>query len=488
VSDARSSERGEVVLEPSAGVWPAMVALSWDRVRRDPSALTFRAALNLPTDRPVIASGHQATLWHPGILAKRMALAAAADSREMPAGRAGAAWVVVDQDDEDTGSIARPIRRADGVWIRKQHRWCGALPGIASGSRPACEPREVERTPPTRAPQDPATEADPWCASVDRALASLRRFAHESSLARQVTVATSALLAESFPQEREPTIVYASDLERTARFVELVERMAREPEACVRAYNAAVRAHPESGLRELIGDEVQDRWELPLWWLAPGKPRARVFAEDLQPVPNHTPPADGSHRRLAPRAILMTGLLRSAGCDLFIHGLGGGIYDKACEAWFAAWRPDDRLAPAAVVTATLRLPLATGPAPSPQEVTRTAWRARSARHNPRALDLDQARRDDARQREKQRLVDDIANLPRKSRCRREAYLRLLDWIEMYREANVAAIAAAAASAAQARAAFESRSVVNDRTWAFVLHEHETLARLRDVIAEKFGRG
>ena len=33
----------------------------------------------------------------------------------------------------------------------------------------------------------------------------------------------------------------------------------------------------------------------------------------------------------------MTGLMRLAGCDLFIHGTGGGAYDLVTEEWLGSW-------------------------------------------------------------------------------------------------------------------------------------------------------
>src|SRR5205823_2691827 len=150
---------------------------------------------------------------------------------------------------------------------------------------------------------------------------------------------------------------------------------------------AAVAWHPTVGIRPLLADEVQDRWELPLWWLPPGREREHVYAEDLGRIPI---------AELAPKALMMTGLMRLAGCDLFIHGLGAaGLvepgrvvegYDVITGEWLAAWLgPEASIAPIVMVTASFLLPLLDRPLPTLHDSARATWLAHHARHDPIAL-------------------------------------------------------------------------------------------------------
>src|SRR6185295_16354495 len=121
-----------------------------------------------------------------------------------------------------------------------------------------------------------------------------------------------------------------SELHKHGVFSELLDRMRADRAACTLAYNRAVARHPSAHVRPLI--EEPGRTELPLWRMPDqqGRPRLPVFASDL-------PGLDPS--RLAPRALLMTALVRLEACYLFIHGTGGGQYDRITEAWLSGWLP-----------------------------------------------------------------------------------------------------------------------------------------------------
>ena len=69
-----------------------------------------RAALDLPASGPIVAGGHQPVPWHPGILAKRIAVTTLAR-------RTGAVAidVVIDQHAGDFGLIEVPCRRSTRI-------------------------------------------------------------------------------------------------------------------------------------------------------------------------------------------------------------------------------------------------------------------------------------------------------------------------------------------------------------------------------------
>src|SRR5579864_8908961 len=96
----------EITVRPEASTWGGLLR---SRAPVDGRAQRFPEELGLPGDRPVIMSGHQAQVWHPGILAKLMAARSAAKLSA-----AAVAWLVVDQDDHEPWEIRYPVRRGDG--------------------------------------------------------------------------------------------------------------------------------------------------------------------------------------------------------------------------------------------------------------------------------------------------------------------------------------------------------------------------------------
>ncbi len=444
-----------VVVEPALDRW---VELARRRRRAiDDEALAFRGQLGLPVDRPVVMTGHQATWWHPGILAKFLAVEIACD-----AGEAASAWIVPDQDEASHSRLAAPVRAAQGE--ADAARLVKALlavapqpgPGVAAACVPASAPL------PLRWPGEPALECVRQGAeAIVEALGATR--AQANTAAEQVAEALR-LLASDVVELAPP--LYASRLSQTTLMQQLIERMGADPEACAVAYNEAVAAHPEAGLTLLR--KRGPVWELPLWRLQRGFPRERVFADQLGTIP----PAE-----LAPRAICMTGLLRLAGCDLFVHGLGGKRYDGAAEAWIRRWL-GKTLAPLAVVSATLPLPLDSDEPLREKDVQRAVQRAHAAQHNPGLVG------DGTAQAHKLALVQRIRQLKEAGRHAeaRDLFREMHDLLLEHRLSHAQAIAQLEAEAQRLRARFASLDVVRDRTWAFPLHPTESLQRLRRAIA------
>ena len=129
--------------------------------------------------------------------------------------------------------------------------------------------------------------------------------------------------------------------------------MVRDPVTCADSYNQAVSLVPGAGVASLRVDS--DRVELPLWWLRWDRPRQRVFAIrdrqekqgadrwqfattdgpiELGRLGDRAVAAERQGERSptpAPRALLLTGLVRQYFADWFVHGTGGGNYDRITE-------------------------------------------------------------------------------------------------------------------------------------------------------------
>lgn len=446
--------RESLTIQPEPARWRELI-----RQNTSDEARGFRAQLGLPTDRPIIMAGHHTQLWHPGVVAKYLAADAAA-------GRTGAgvAWLMVDQDRSGSVPVRYPVVDADGRLAVREVAISNTSRAATASERTSADLRE------------PACVA----AGLDRIGAALSRHAGEKTFARQIAAAISDLLRPLLLHAPSPTTIFATELCRTSLFGDLVARMARDPESCCRTYNAAVARHPSARMRALIADEVQDRFELPLWHLPPGAARRHVYAEDLPSIPVH---------ELAPKALFMTGLLRLAGCDLFIHGLGAGASDDAHEGydhitgeWLSAWLGIEPSLPApiTVVTATRYLPLSIPEPPTPAAAARAVWLAHAAAHNPHII------RDGYFDDAKRRLVLQIAAAAHAQRV--QLYRQMHALLDDYRRTHAADLDAIRGRAAAMQARLASAPIAFDRTWAFPLYPDHVLTALRDEIDAAFGLG
>ena len=436
----------DLVIEPSASGWRNLI-----RFEPTDTQQTLRRELGLPADQPVLMSGHQATLWGPGILAKWIACVEGARALG-----AHAAWLVADLDSGDASEVRYPARDEHGA----------PRPGLAR-----LEPgRDAgERAKPT-ANQAPIHVDGHVPDAVHDIADALRAHEGETDAARQ---AHGALADLASPIVTAPSSVFARELSGTTLFAGLVERMRDEPDACARAYNDAVSRYPESGVRPLVVTDDSRGVELPLWVLTPLGGRRRATADDLH---------NTVVTSLAPRALLLTAIVRLGACELFIHGTGGGKYDKVTEDWVESWL-GRRLAPAAVVTATVLPDVAGVDLGAGEAGDRAAWRAHAARHNPAILGDDEA---GASKRDLLARIDaarDAGGDPGPH------YRRLHEMLAAYRTRHAAEIENLADEAARlqgiAAGTRRGAQIARDRTLAFPFVPRDRLITLRDAIRERF---
>lgn len=418
-------------------------------------ALRFRRELGIEITGPVVMTGHQPGFWHAGILAKYLAARAIADRTA-----SGLAWCVPDMDPIDPGLVRRPVGNDEptsrGKWKAEESSllaWTG-LPRVGRLSEPTLLVPTGARAPGVPVGDPPS--------GFERAVELLDRFRGETTVARQVWRAHAALLGTRSGLAADTPVVYATELARTSLFRGLVDRMRADPAACVHHYNESAEKHPESGIRPLLPAESPGQAELPLWRIEPGAPRRAVRAEDLDAID----PA-----RLAPRALLFTGILRLAGCELFLHGTGGGVYDRVTEDWFGGWI-GETLPRAGVVSATALLDLGV-PEVSREELARAEWRAHHAGHTPAMLG------DDPGQAEKDRCLERIRSGDRAERA--VAFAEMQGVLERARRRGGARMEQFEQEARDVRAALADASIANDRGWPWMLHTEETLGALRDEI-------
>ncbi|MFM7050728.1 MAG: hypothetical protein ACKOYN_01145 [Planctomycetota bacterium] len=370
-----------------------------------------RLELGLPTDRPIVMTGHQAGVWHAGIAEKFLFGAEIA-------ARAGAALVhvVVDHDLNDASLVAYPALVA-GRLARL------ALERSPRGAGPNALRRPVRTMRSERAHEVPV-EIEPALARIESAVAAERG---RANLAMQMAHAANALLGPSVPVSHT---LGATQLARTT-FADMLRARFEGSRA---AYNAAVAG-------ERIAPVAAD--EVPFWTLD-------AKAGTRAPLVGSAAPG----ALLAPRALALTAIARSAACDLFIHGTGGARYDRAMEAWMSSVLgapARGTLAPMAVATATRLAPLARfvpafDPAATPDAL--------------RALEQDPFG-DDGRT--KRALRAAIAGTRAEKRA---AFVSMRRAIERARAERATELNALRARVAANRDASAAHALATDRTWPF----------------------
>ncbi len=414
------------------------------------------ATLDLPAGR-LMATGHQAQLWHPGILAKDIAMDLAAERQD-----AQRLHVIVDQDTNDAFRLDVPHVVDDELLVRSI-MLADQKPGVPTGFQP---PAEIHRL---------KQRLVDLASSVTSALSeSLTDLPECGSLAEQV----AAVLARiKRPYAGDVPVMMVSDLAGLPVFEQVVTRMLNDAQRCAGTYNQAVLQLPEAGMTPLVVS--RDFVELPLWAVGWNEPRRRVFADlaDTEPlfVYDDGEPIDRERVTLLPRALLLTAVMRSALCDLFIHGTGGLVYDRVTEAWWQSWT-GETLAPMAGVTADLFLGL-DAPVADQADLGRAVWRRHHLPHNlDRVLNLG-----GEAVREKHDLLTHM-NDDRDLVRRRKAFSRIHQINRELVGLHPGAMASADHDLHVTRTGVKNARIAHRRDWCFALYPPDSLIALRARVA------
>jgi len=362
------------------------------RTRVTSAAASFAEALGLALPRPwpgtgpLIGTGHQPFLFHPGIWTKHLLI-----------GRLGAHLPAL--------SMAVDCDTAEDV---------GAdVPALAGGLRIVRETLlRAEPDVPYEALAAPA--APEWRAFLDRVDARLQTLPHHgvhevfSGFSRRTAELAAPDLGGFLTLARrlhEGPRPYAelpvSRLTTMPEFRLFVIHILRDAERFADAYNRHLDGYRE---RHNVRTAAQPfpnlsrdgpRIELPFWIIRSGRRRplfaergagrVSVFAggEAVAAVPARGEPSGLDEIEIRPKALALTAFKRICVVDLFVHGVGGARYDRVTDA---VVREFFHLEPPAyaVVTSTLHLPLSEF---DPSEERETLQRRLLAlRHNPeRAL-------------------------------------------------------------------------------------------------------
>lgn len=349
-----------------------------------------RAAIVGHPDRPIIVTGHQPELIHPGVWAKYVVAHRFATS-------VSGEWVdlVADNDAPGTATISVPTVR-DGAAGVVQVRWTGAAAGVP-----------FERiTPEVGRPLDEFVAelrglGDTWwdASLMPRIVDNWHRTGTRVSPA-MFRAARKAVDAIPNIRGREIRISaswggpWLFDLVQNAREFALV-------------YNSALARHrAERGIlntRHPMPDLLvtADRVELPVWAIRGSDRRRRLFVTDrggtmrvfandevVADISRDQPPralkndgpCDVGEWSLRPRALALTLWARLLLADLFVHGIGGAIYDRITDRIITNYYGLEPPRIACVsATITMELPRT---ATTPADVARLQALLRDRRWNP----------------------------------------------------------------------------------------------------------
>jgi hypothetical protein len=359
---------GELLSEPPYAVWAALtrsnarLAAGWDfevcgvpiaearaEARREclDLAAGYSARLGVPVAEVegepelVVVTGHQPEIYHPGIWVKEFLLQRLADETG-----AAAIDLVVDSDGFDSVGVHSPCLRPE-VGVCRSYLAVGTADGCYA--RAAVPPlADIERFREAGAEQLATLPSPSIARHFDRFCALLAEAAVDAGdLGELVTFARRRYEAEVGTDYLELPVTSMAGSRSFAGFVAHIARDARRfaevYDRSLAAYRAMTgtrsAAQPFPDLR-VDGDLV----ELPLWHLGEGRttvwvrtgqrPEIVVDGATIASLDSCDTAADTLARsplRPAPKALLLTLFARTLVADLFIHGIGGGRYDRVTD-------------------------------------------------------------------------------------------------------------------------------------------------------------
>lgn len=429
----QDSLKPTVQLLPEVERWPSDFQAPTNK-----ALLALRAQLDLPTDRSIVASGHQPIVFHPGIVAKLIAL-------DHVAKRSGSAsiWIVPDQDVVDPVLMRTPTIE-DGFLAERMIR-LGVESNLNAPSA-ALPAIEINQDLP-----EPLAEIASW----------LMGYEHEASIAKQFASATIGYLCEQLDLE-QPTLIYASELIASGAGSALIDAMLGEPRTAAALYNQSVEQYPDAGVRPL--QIAEKSVELPLWRVE-GHARTQVIVRDGESF---------DRSNLMPTGLLMTAIMRSQLCELFIHGLGGYEYDQITEHLIRNWRGEE-LAPAVGASATMTIEHTSDhDIPEPAQA---AWIAHHAKHDPAMLGDQQAA---AQKAELVQAINSAKAYGNRNKAA-ELFAQMQSLLQDMRSSNSQTLEQLESDTQNARRASRSKELAEDRTWGFPFYNEWQLQSLKDEV-------
>jgi hypothetical protein len=523
-------EDGGILAVPPLADWPALALANhlclaefkrraapadfWDRQARgaaESAAGAFHQRFGLAPfpaspEGIRIVTGHQPDLFHPGVWIKNFAARALANKL---GGRA--LNLIVDTDLVKTTALRVPNARTGQVdWMP----FDAAAPPMPYEERPIGDPQFFSSFPARVAPLLPgASTLLPriWNADIrarePRASESTRmeQGAGGAPLLGEALVVMRHRAEARWDCHQGETLL--SLVASTPGFIRLAHDLFAQLPRFLAVHNAALaqyqmRRRVRGRNRPLPELQQDGDWlEAPFWiWRAGETVRRRLFVQrvkdrlrlaaaidnGLERLPLELPAgghwnlqwaswrqAAGDGWKIRPRALITTLYARLFLADLFIHGLGGGLYDEITDDII---RNFFGLEPPAyvILTATLRLTDPNPPA-TPTNVHELRRELRDLRYNPdRHLPAEPSATTLSLVAAKQ---ERIAQHPQSKPERWERFQRLHELNEQLRPRSAPAREELERRLAAAEQAAARQRMFHDREYAFVLHSEERLRAL-----------
>lgn len=409
------AENGDWLAHPDPGVWRQLLLRNVENFKSSNAVVGGRrwsdwralvrseigctdAASNLPIDVPLVVSGHQPELCHPGVWIKNFAAMGFAKSID---GRA--LHVVTDNDLLKRTTVATPGGTLDAPLVAQLpfDEWTGEEPfedrRVVDESLFASLPNRAEPYLDNLPFKPLLKEIWPTASETDSPLLAQRFSKIRRLLENRWSGDGAETTLSSFccAPKRGFFLLAADVILRAAEY-----RTIYNEELIVYRRKQKIRSthHPAPEL-EAAGEAI----EVPFWAWKPGGRRHRPFVvragdrirltagdetildTSVGSVDSEADLADSlaavSGWKIRPRALMTTTFLRLGLADLFIHGLGGAKYDEWNDAVIRRfWKLEPPTY--AMITATLRLPLGDWSVDASASIRELKRRVRDLHWNP----------------------------------------------------------------------------------------------------------
>ncbi len=272
-------------------------------------------------EKPFVLTGHQVEFYHAGVWAKALV----ADELAKRTG-AAAFDVLVDHDVVDELGFDVPVQIGDGAWKRERVEWRAESNAVAADGVEGRRRWSSLGRWDAEIAKHPVAHTD----SLAFFLSALKPKREGISYTQWLSGARSGFeQAIGLHVHHVPTsLLCTGDL-----WVWFVQTWAKNAETWVPLYNKHLGAYRKSqGIKNVqhpmpdlarVGEQI----ELPFWTYVPGEARERLVVRA-----GSDPFAEiRSGGVIRPRALALTMYLRLFFADLFIHGIGGALYDQITD-------------------------------------------------------------------------------------------------------------------------------------------------------------
>ncbi|HVM31579.1 MAG TPA: hypothetical protein VMU88_00450 [bacterium] len=366
---------GEFYFDPPPAQWKDQVLRNRDRLSKETfwgqAPAQVRAALKIPTDRPVIMVGHQPVFFHPGLWAKSLAASVLAEQvggvacQKLTDTALGLEYLHYLPEVEEAGQSRR--RPLEFFQSREGQELVKTMAYAHLGAPEKAAFQKIMEEGKTYAPPEVRENLKFF---EDRLAAGLR----DAKSWNDYYLYTMGILDELSGTQR--LYFQGSKFWSSEPFQEFVAHWLLNLPALTDAYNHSLNEYRaqhqiKHELTPLPNLKFEDWWfELPFWGLNKYHQRHSIWAKlDGDRMVLRMKGHDGTYsistkdfvRELKalpiafwPKALPQTLFCRMYLCDYFIHGVGGGLYERVndllWEKIFRSKAPDF-----GVVTATWRV-------------------------------------------------------------------------------------------------------------------------------------